>query len=225
MIFFCIPFSPEKKHLFAASLLILRLISQTALSLPITMDELPYTLVIDFETANTSATSACSLGLVVLKDYQIIHRECFFIRPPTSIFLFTHIHGLTWSDVKSAKTFQEVWNEKLQPWFSQAKKIVAHNIAFDLRVLTQTAQHYGFEIPDLKRECTVKLSRDKLSIYPSNLKNVSNTLGIELNHHEAMSDALASAYIYIHAKTGEKPWIKPVTPEQLSLFDLQASVN
>ncbi len=170
-------------------------------------------LVIDFETANLSPTSACALGLVVIEKDSIIHRELFMIRTPTPQFMFTHIHGITWNDVKDAPTFDTIWKEKIEPWFSKASLLVAHNIGFDERVLRATGRHYGIEIPRIKTECTVKLSRYKLAIKPANLANVSQELGITLNHHEALSDAMASAYIYLHVKTGTKPWLQP------SLFD------
>jgi DNA polymerase-3 subunit epsilon len=169
-----------------------------------------YSLVIDFETANFSPTSACSLGLVVLEKtpegYLEIHREVFLIRPPTSAFMFTHIHGLTWEDVRDAPTFSEIWEKSLAPWFNDARKLVAHNVSFDDRVLRATAAHYQIEIPAMRKECTVRMSRSHLKILPANLRNVCDTLGIELNHHEALSDAVASAYIYLHVKTGRKPW-------------------
>ncbi len=166
------------------------------------------TLVIDFETANLSATSACSLGLVVIDKDKIIHRELFMIRTPTPVFMFTHIHGLTWKDVEKAPHFGEVWEHKLAPWFEKAKLLVAHNVGFDHRVLKASAAHYGHEVPAITTECTVKLSRFKLGIKPANLNNVSQTLGIPLTHHEALSDALASAYIYLHVTTGTKPWLE-----------------
>jgi DNA polymerase-3 subunit epsilon len=168
----------------------------------------PYTLVIDFETANVSPTSACSLGLVVIEDEAIIHTERFLIRTPTPVFMFTHIHGLTWKDVENAPTFDLIW-PKLQPWFEKGSLLVAHNVGFDQRVLNHTAAHYQISVPKMKTECTVKMSRFKLGIQPANLKNVSDTLGIQLNHHEALSDAMASAYIYLHVTTGKKPWLIP----------------
>ena len=166
------------------------------------------TLVIDFETANLSPTSACALGLVVIENHSIIHSERFLIRPPNELFVFTHIHGLTWKDVKNAPHFGEIWEQKLAPWFEKANLLVAHNIGFDHRVLKASAKHYGHDVPRINTDCTVKLSRYQLAISPANLANVSNLLGITLNHHEALSDAMASAYIYIYAKTGTKPWLE-----------------
>ena len=175
----------------------------------------PLTLVIDFETANQAPTSACSLGLVVLEKDRILYRERFLIRPPTSTFLFTSIHGLTWEDVKDAPNFGLVWKNSLEKWFEKCSLLVAHNVGFDHRVLKASAAFYGIKVPAFKTECTVKMSRYQLGISPANLKNVSNTLGIELNHHEALSDALASAYIYLHVRTGKKPWLDA---EQESFF-------
>ncbi len=143
----------------------------------------------------------------------MVQREVFLIRPPTSFFTFTPIHGLTWKDVENAPTFAELWSQRLRAIFESAEKLVAHNIGFDAKVLRATAAHYGIELPELATECTVRLSRHQLGISPANLKNVSQTLGIELQHHEALSDATAAAHIYVHAKTGRRPW------EQPGLFD------
>ncbi|NDG84926.1 MAG: exonuclease [Proteobacteria bacterium] len=166
----------------------------------------PYTLVIDFETANPSPASACSVGLVVLEGTRIVHQAVELIQTPTPVFYFTSIHGITWNDVKSAPTFDGIWRRTIEPWFLRSERMVAHNVGFDHKVLRASARHYGIEIPPIPTECTVKLARYKLGIKPANLRNVSDTLGIELNHHEALSDARASAMIYIHATTGERPW-------------------
>jgi DNA polymerase-3 subunit epsilon len=46
----------------------------------------------------------------------------------------------------------------------------------------------------------VRLARSTWSIYPTKLPNVCSHLNIELNHHEALSDALACAQIVIAAE-------------------------
>jgi DNA polymerase-3 subunit epsilon len=166
----------------------------------------PYTLVIDFETANPSPASACSVGLVVLEGFRIVHESVQLIRTPTEVFFFTHIHGITWAQVKNAPTFDEVWRNCIEPWHSRSQLMVAHNAGFDDRVLRSSARQYGIEIPRIKTECTVKLARYQLGIRPANLANVCRELGIPLQHHEALSDARASAMIHIHAHTGQRPW-------------------
>ena len=81
------------------------------------------------------------------------------------------------------------------------------NIQFDARVLKATAEHHQISLPVKPTECTVHLARNQLKITPAKLNNVCDVLKIPLKHHEALSDSLASAYIYLHAKTGEKPWL------------------
>lgn len=164
-------------------------------------------LVIDFETANPAANSACSIGLLAVENGAIVDQMTRLIRPPSDWFTFTPIHGLTWDDVRDAPTFGELWRETLHSWFREADTLVAHNIGFDAKVLKACAQTYEIELPELKTECTVRLSRNQLGIQPANLKNVAQTLGIPLQHHQALSDARAAAYIYIYARTGAKPWL------------------
>jgi DNA polymerase-3 subunit epsilon len=166
----------------------------------------PYVMVIDFETANPAPNSACSVGIVILEENRVVHEEVSLIKTPTEAFFFTHIHGIRYRDVADAPTFDLVYEQTIEPWIKKSKLLVAHNVGFDDRVLRASAAHYGIKVPKLKTECTVKLSRYKLGIKPANLANVSKTLGIPLNHHEALSDARASAMIYIHVETGNKPW-------------------
>ena len=46
---------------------------------------------IDFETANHSRDSACSIGIAIAEGGRIVALERRLIRPPTNEFFFTHI--------------------------------------------------------------------------------------------------------------------------------------
>ena len=169
-------------------------------------------LVIDFETANISPTSACAIGAVLIENNEIIHKFHSFIKPPSKVFQFSYIHGITWDKVKDAPTFKEMWDQEFGKLYLDADLIVAHNIGFDSRVMKATAEHHSIKLPVKPTECTVKIARNQLEISPAKLDNVCKTLKIPLQHHEALSDSLASAYIYLHAKTGEKPWLTGKAP-------------
>ena len=155
-------------------------------------------LAIDFETANYSSDSACAIGLVRVRDGQIASQKHFFIRPPSQWFTFTHIHGITWQNVADAPTFKDLWPE-LSDFFSGVDLIVAHNVGFDRGVLASCCQKYDIGLPDFRYQCTVQLARRRLGIYPTNLPAVCRRLHIDLNHHDALSDALACAKIAIAA--------------------------
>ncbi len=154
-------------------------------------------LAIDFETANYSPASACAVGLVTVDNCEIVRKKEYFIRPPHNKFVFTSIHGITWQDVRTKRTFGQLWKE-LASHFEGIDFVVAHNASFDRRVLRECCSTYGIAVPDVEFHCTVKLARNVLGIRPANLWNVCRELGIKLNHHEAGSDSEACARIMIH---------------------------
>lgn len=158
-------------------------------------------LAIDFETANRFPDSACSVGLVQVKDNHIVFKKTFLIKPPYNYFEYTNIHGIAWKDVRQAPTFKELW-KTISTYFKEIDFAVAHNAPFDQRVLNSCCSTYGVEYPDIEFKCTVKLARSVLKIRPANLFNVCRQLCIPLNHHEAGSDAEACARIMIEVLKG-----------------------
>ena len=157
---------------------------------------------IDFETANYNADSACAVGLVVVSDGKIAHRESHLIRPPTREFVFTYIHGLSWDDVRDAPTFREVWTG-LKRHFSRVDFVAAHNASFDRRVLRACCETYNLRVPRASFVCTVALARAQWGIYPTKLPDVCRCLGIALRHHDASSDSEACARIVMAAETND----------------------
>lgn len=161
-------------------------------------------LAIDFETANYASDSACAIGLVCVKDGEIQKQQHFLIKPPSTGFVFTHIHGITWKDVASSPSFGELW-PTLEPFFNDIDFVVAHNVGFDRKVLASCCERYKIPSPNVDYRCTVQMARKQLGFRPANLPAVCSRLNIELNHHDAMSDALACAKIAIVALQSEQP--------------------
>lgn len=153
---------------------------------------------IDFETANHAPDSACSIGLVKVRAGEIVETAVRLIRPPTSKFVFSHIHGLTWTDVAGAEDFGTLW-PTLAPLLGGAKFLAAHNAPFDKGVLHACCATYGLQAPALPFRCTVQIARRAWKIYPTKLSDVCRALGLALDHHEALSDALACAQIVLAA--------------------------
>lgn len=160
---------------------------------------------IDFETANHDYASACAVGLVVVENGRIVDRVYELIRPPTREFTFTHIHGLTWNDVRSAPTFDELW-PALRQRLRLVEFLAAHNATFDRRVLSSCCQVSRLPEPRKPFVCTVRVAREVWGIYPTTLPNVCNRLQIPLRHHHAHADAEACARIVLAAeKEGWQP--------------------
>ncbi len=154
---------------------------------------------IDFETAIRH--HICAVGIVSVENGKITEEYHALIQPPNNEYNWHNIqvHGITESDTKNAPTFDKVYPEIKKRL--QGKIIVAHNESFDRSVLQKTMAENGFDYSELKVsdrwECTMKLCRanDK---YPSGkLDECCAVDNIELQHHEALSDARACAELYL----------------------------
>ena len=155
---------------------------------------------IDFETATGYPESACAVGIVTVNDGIITEEYYTLIQPPNNEYWYQNImvHGIKPIETMNGKTFDQLFPEIQKRLFG--RKIVAHNEAFDRRVLTKTMKAYGLyydelEIADMW-ECTCKIYRKK-GYKPANLKYCSDLNNIQLVHHEALSDARACAKLYL----------------------------
>jgi len=153
---------------------------------------------IDFETANEQYDSVCSVGIVVVKNGNITQKKEYFIKPKEIRFneVNINIHGITERKIKHCPEFNEVWHE-IKPYIEN-QTILAHNANFDVTVLEKVLQTYKIEIPYFKHICTLELSR---KFFPNlkryRLSDVAEFLGLKLDHHNSLSDALACAEIGI----------------------------
>jgi DNA polymerase-3 subunit epsilon len=153
---------------------------------------------IDFETADNGRDSACSVAVVRVEDGVVTARASHLIRPPRSGFLFTHIHGIRWADVRHAPTFGDLW-PRLLPVLDGVDFLAAHNAPFDRSVLQTCCAAAAVRPPLIPFVCTVQVARNKWNIRPTKLPDVCGHLGIPLRHHDAASDAEACARIVLEA--------------------------
>jgi DNA polymerase III subunit epsilon len=153
---------------------------------------------IDFETADYGADSACALGVVTIENGSVARKGFRLIRPPRRRFYFTYIHGITWADVETAATFEEVWDDLRELW-DGADYLVAHNAPFDRGVLRACSLAAQRDPPSVPFVCTVRVARAHWNFRPANLAHVCGQLEIPLKHHDAASDALACAEIAVRA--------------------------
>lgn len=174
-------------------------------------------IAIDFETANHEKHSACAVGLVVVRQNQIVQEYYSLIRPETS-FSPTNIqvHGIEPKDVQSAPDFFNIW-QIIQPYFQGWPLMVAHNIPFDLSVLKACLAYYQLNLPKVMTLDTVQTSRHFLKgkVANNRLNTLANYYQIPLRHHEALDDARACAKILIQQNKafGDKairPFVKGI---------------
>jgi DNA polymerase-3 subunit epsilon len=147
---------------------------------------------IDFETAQGKRYSICQVGLVRIENGQITDKISQLVCPPDNLYHYrnTGIHGLSAADTCRAPTFDALW-PALKPYIHN-QTVVAHNGAFDFSCLKQTLAYYGMEAPAFTQQCTLK-------IYRKGLADLCREHRIHLDHHDALSDALACARLYLLA--------------------------
>ena len=152
---------------------------------------------IDFETANNERTSVCSVGVVIVRDGEIVDSFYSLIQPEPNYFNYwcTQVHGITRHDTESAPVFPEVWKQ-IEPLID-GLPLVAHNKAFDESCLKAVFRCYQMDYPDYEFYDTLSASR-KVFYYLCNhqLHTVAAECGYQLNnHHHALADAEACAWI------------------------------
>ncbi len=155
-------------------------------------------LAIDFETADYGRDSACAFGLAHIVGGKIIETADYLIRPPRSEFAFSWLHGITWNDAAGEPDFKALWPD-LKTHFAEVDFIAAHSASFDRGVLRACCSAHGLRAPAKPYLCTVKVARAAWDLYPAKLPDVCRHLAIELDHHNAASDALACAEIAVAA--------------------------
>ena len=153
---------------------------------------------IDFETANASSLSACAVGISVMEDGVLTENWSTLIKPPKKHYEFSFhnimVHGITKNMVENAPTFDEIYPKLLE--LMDGAVLCAHNAEFDMKVLQSLCLHYHLPIPKKDYFCTVRLSRSALpNLERHRLNVVAEHFEIELNHHDASSDARACVLI------------------------------
>lgn len=153
---------------------------------------------IDFETADEKKDSACALSIVIVIDGAVSEQLSYLIRPPRPYIIYSYIHNIYWSDVAEKPVFGDIW-PKLIPKLRKIKFFAAHNAPFDRSVLHACCSKASLNPPSIPFICTVQLARKIWGIYPTKLPDVCRRLKIDLNHHDASSDAMACAKIVLSA--------------------------
>ena len=153
---------------------------------------------IDFETANNKRSSICSVGVVIVRDGEIVESFYSLIQPEPNYYNYrcSQVHGLCREDTEEAPVFPEVWAQ-IEPLID-GLPLVAHNKSFDESCLKAVFRCYQMDYPDYEFYCTCQTARRVFgdSLPNHQLQTVAARCGYQLeNHHNALADAEACAWI------------------------------
>lgn len=157
-------------------------------------------LAIDYETANSSYESVCAVGITLVENQKITSNFYTLIKPTDDFSYFdpfnTSIHGITEKDVKNAPSFADIWPEIERIYTPNQIPFACHYAGFDIRVTEAMLYSIGNKFPEIESYDTCTISK---KVWPEllnfKLNTISTFLGIDLEHHNAASDAQACAQI------------------------------
>ena len=114
---------------------------------------------IDFETANYDRSSVCSVGVVIVRDGEIVDKFYSLIQPEPNYYNYwcTQVHGLCRTDTDNAPVFPDVWAQ-IEPLI-KGLPLVAHNRPFDEGCLRAVFRTYQMDYPEYEFLDTLAASR------------------------------------------------------------------
>ena len=154
---------------------------------------------LDFETANYSRGSICSVGCAVLEDGIVTEKREWLVRPHKSLDYVSsvcyNVHGIGYYDLRHAPEFPEIW-PVLGGMLQRAEHVVIHNAPFDLGHLRAALTLYHLPTIRFPYVCSLAVSRRKHPELTSHsLGAMASFFEHEFQHHDALEDAIACAEI------------------------------
>jgi len=146
---------------------------------------------IDFEHATSQKGTICSVGIAVFENGEIIDKYYSLVQPPNNEYTIHTInkHKITPDQTEKHPLFIDIYPEIKKR--IQNHKIVAHGaLHTDRHCLSQAMEIYGiYDDLNIEWVCTQQ-------ILEVSLDNACSQCNIQLEHHQALSDAIACGQLY-----------------------------
>ena len=152
----------------------------------------------DVETPNSRNDRMSAIGIAVVEEGKVTETFYSLVNPETYFNRFNiNLTGITPEAAAGAPNFAELW-EKISP-VMESGLLIAHNAAFDLRVLSKCLSAYGIHWRNtVEYACTVRMGRRCCpQLQNHRLDTLCGYYQIPLNHHEADSDSRACAELLL----------------------------
>lgn len=161
-------------------------------------------IVLDLETPNLGNDSISSIGIVIVKDNEVIEEKYSLINPEAKFDSFNiGLTGIHPEDVKDSPTFDEYWTQIKD--IVTTNIIVGQNITFDLNVISQTLTRYNLPLPSFDYYCTLNSSRQYLKLDSHALEHLcKNYLKLDYDAHNALEDARVTNVLFNHLRKFDK---------------------
>ena len=154
-------------------------------------------IVLDLETANPDYASICQVGMVVVRDGQVVDQISQYIDPDDYFDEWNvEIHGITKKKVRGSPLFSE-YHSQLQGQIEDS--IVVTHGSFDRIAIQRACARYEVEPIGarwLDNQRVVRRTWKEFSRKGYALKKLAKHFEIEFSHHDALEDARAAEQIF-----------------------------
>lgn len=166
-------------------------------TLPKELTEKTY-VVFDLETTGIDLMNngITEIGAVKIKNGEIYEQFTSLIKPDYPITEeIVRLTGISEELVKNSPKINAVLPDFMK--FIEGATLVAHNTVFDVKFIKRFASDEDFEIKNEVID-TIDLAREQVkSLKRFDLKTIADHFGVVFHHHRALSDAYATAEIFI----------------------------
>ena len=155
---------------------------------------------IDFELATAKYNSVCAVGIVNVQDGKISNEFYSLVQPPENKYMWqtSRVHGIKPKHTVQAPSFLEIY--PIIKDLIQGQHMVAHDELLDRSVLKETMSFYQLPYSELQLaetwDCTSKIYR-ALGFERTKLSICCELMAVPLQHHDALSDARATAELFL----------------------------
>ena len=157
-------------------------------------------LTIDFEVASRYEYSPCSVAIYKFTEDSCTKVYSTLINSGDVFFdpQLVKLHGITEDMVKNAPSIYNFLNDICK--IIKDKFIFAHNATYDILKIIKGCNEYNIDIPNFKYADSLMIAkRSWKGLINYKLDTISESLNIELKHHNADSDAIACGKIVLEA--------------------------
>ncbi len=151
---------------------------------------------VDVETANADCATICQIGIARFDEGNVQETWTSLVNPEDYFDgMNISIHGITEADVQDAPRFSDVFPAVTS---HLANSVVVHHMPFDRVALGRAARRYGLPPVQAQWIDSARVARRAWAQYSTRgygLANLAQALEIPLDHHDALSDAVACGMV------------------------------
>ena len=156
--------------------------------------------VIDLENANEHRRSICQIGIARFNNGDCFDEWKTLINPNEAFgWKQKEIHKISEADIIEAPSLVDV-SDQLSSYL--ASSVIVHYGLFDREAIVQAYHYHGIKLPKIRwldAGRVVKRTWKDRSQKGWGLKDMTELLGIEFKHHDALEDAKAEAQVLFAA--------------------------